>query len=98
MSDLLVILSLFFSLLAILLSYASRYNRLREYNIKLKMKLTDLALKTDNDIYAVYTVSEEDKNKIRELKNQKNKIEAVKLLKKNYQMDLFEAKVYVDYL
>ena len=98
MSDLLVILSLFFSLLAILLSYASRCSRLREYNIKLKMKLTDLALKTDNDIYVVYTVSEEDKNKIRELKNQKNKIDAVKLLKKNYQMDLFEAKVYVDYL
>ena len=76
----------------------SRYNRLRKYNVNLKMKLTDLALRTDNDIYAIYKVSEDDKDKIRELKAQKKKIDAVKLLKENYQMDLFEAKTYVDYL
>lgn len=62
------------------------------------MKLTDLALKTGNDIYAIYSVSDEDKAKIRVLKNQKNKIAAIRLLKENYQMNLFEAKTYVDYL
>ena len=79
-------------------SYSSRYNRLRKYNVNLKMKLTDLALKTGNDIYAIYKVSEDDKAKIRELKAQKKKIDAVKLLKEDYSMDLFEAKTYVDYL
>ncbi len=68
------------------------------YNVNLKMKLTDLALKTGNDIYAIYKVSEDDKAKIRKLKAQKKKLEAVKLLKESYQMDLFEAKTYVDYL
>lgn len=62
------------------------------------MKLTELALKTGNDIYAIYKVSEDDKAKIRELKAQKKKIDAVKLLKENYSMDLFEAKTYVNYL
>ena len=76
----------------------SRYNRLRKYNVNLKMKLTDLVLKTGNGIYAIYKVSEDDKAKIRELKAQKKKIDAVKLLKENYQMDLFEVKTYVDYL
>ena len=82
----------------VLVSYSSRYNRLRKYNVNLKMKLTDLALKTGNDIYAIYKVREDDKAKIRELKAQKKKIAAVKLLKENYEMDLFEAKTYVDYL
>ena len=82
----------------VLVSYSSRYNRLRKYNVNLKMKLTDLALKTGNDIYAIYKVSEDDKAKIRELKAQKKKIDAVKLLKEDYSMDLFEAKTYVDYL
>lgn len=82
----------------VLVSYSSRYNRLRKYNVNLKMKLTDLALKTVNDIYAIYKVSEDDKAKIRELKAQKKKIDAVKLLKEDYSMDLFEAKTYVDYL
>ena len=49
------------------------------------MKLTDLALRTDNDIYAIYKVSDDDKAKIRELKAQKKKIDAVKLLKENYE-------------
>ena len=57
-----------------------------------------MALKTGNDIYAIYKVSEDDKAKIRELKAQKKKIDAVKLLKEDYSMDLFEAKTYVDYL
>lgn len=62
------------------------------------MKLTDLALRTDNEIYAVYKVSAEDKAKIRALRGQNNKISAVKLLKENYRMGLFEAKTYVKYL
>ena len=85
-------------LLSVCTSHCSRYNRLRKYNVNLKMKLTELALKTGNDIYAIYKVSEDDKAKIRELKAQKKKIDAVKLLKENYSMDLFEAKTYVNYL
>ncbi len=76
----------------------SRHSRLRKYNVNLKMKLTDLALKNGNDIYAIYKVSEDDKAKIRELKAQKKKIDAVRSLKENYQMDLFESKTYIDYL
>ncbi len=78
--------------------YCANHSNLRKQNIKLKMKLTDLALKTRNDIYAVYTGSDEDKAKIRVLKNQKNKIAAIRLLKENYRMNLFEAETYVDYL
>lgn len=81
-----------------LVYYHANHNKLRKQNIKLKMKLTDLALKTGNDIYAIYAVSDEDKAKIRGLKRQNNKIAAVKLLKGNYQMGLFEAKTYVEYL
>lgn len=71
---------------------------LRKYNVRLKMKLTDLALKTNNEIYAVYYVTDEDKAKILKLKGQDHKIDAIKLLKSNYRMDLFEAKAYVDCL
>ena len=81
-----------------LVYYCANNNTLRKQNIKLKMKLTDLALKSRNDIYAVYAVSDEDKAKIRALKGQNNKIAAVKLLKDNYQMGLFEAKTYVEHL
>lgn len=87
-----------FAFLSSMVSHYLSYNRLQKYNVRLKMKLTDLALKTDNEIYAVYKVSDEDKTKIRSLKGQNNKIAAVKLLKDNYQMGLFEAKNYVDYL
>ena len=80
------------------LQKAEEKPQIKYQKINLKMKLTDLALKTGNDIYAIYKVSEDDKAKIRELKAQKKKIDAVKLLKENYQMDLFEAKTYVDYL
>ena len=62
------------------------------------MKLTDLAVNTNNDIYAVYSVSNDDKAKIKELKKQNKKIDAIKLLKNNYQMSLFDAKTYVDYM
>ena len=75
--------------ISIFTPYCSRYNRLRKCNVNLKMKLTDLALKTGNDIYAIYKVSEDDKANIRELKEQKKKIDAVKLPKENYFMDLF---------
>ena len=62
------------------------------------MKLTDLALKTDNEIYAVYNETDKDKAKILKLKGQNHKIDAIKLLKSKYRMDLFEAKAYVDCL
>ena len=75
---------------------SARYRNLQKSNIILKMKLTDLALQTNNDIYAVYTISREDKAKIKAFKTQNNKIEAIKILKNKYYLSLFEAKCYID--
>ena len=87
-SKICLFLSIGYMILCVLLRNIS----LRKYNVKLKMKLTELALKTDNDIYAIYNVSKEDKVKIMDLKKQNKKIDAVKLLKDNYSLSLYEAK------
>ena len=85
-SKICLFLSIGYMILCVLLRNIS----LRKYNVKLKMKLTELALKTD--IYAIYNVSKEDKVKIMDLKKQNKKIDAVKLLKDNYSLSLYEAK------
>lgn len=97
-SELLRCFALCCTFLFIVLSRYASYSQLRKYNVRLKMKLTDLALKTNNEIYAVYKITDEDKAKILKLKSQKRRIDAIKLLKSNYHMDLFEAKAYMDCL
>lgn len=74
------------------------FSNLRRQNTYLKKKLTDLALKTGNDDYVMYNISDNDKDKMINLKRSGNKIQAIKILKENYRMSLVEAKDYIDLL
>ena len=86
------------TLVSIVIVYSKMFSNLRKQNTYLKKKLTDLALKTGNDDYAMYNISDNDKDEIINLKESGNKIQAIKLLKENYRMSLVEAKDYIDLL
>ena len=86
------------TLVSIVVLYSKMSSNLRKQNIYLKKKLTDLALKTGNNDYVMYNISDNDKDEIINLKRSGNKIQAIKILKENYHMSLVEAKDYIDLL
>ena len=86
------------TLVSIVVVYSKMFSNLRKQNTYLKKKLTDLALKTGNNDYVMYNISDNDKDKMINLKRSGNKIQAIKILKENYRMSLVEAKDYIDLL
>ena len=86
------------TLVSIVVLYSKMFSNLRRQNTYLKKKLTDLALKTGNNDYVMYNISDNDKDKMINLKRSGNKIQAIKILKENYRMSLVEAKDYIDLL
>ena len=86
------------TLVSIVVLYSRMFSNLRRQNTYLKKKLTDLALKTGNNDYVMYNISDNDKDKMINLKRSGNKIQAIKILKENYRMSLVEAKDYIDLL
>ena len=73
-------------------------NRLRQQNVRLKLKLSTLAAKANYPEEMPYKVTAEEKIKIKALARQNKKIEAIKILKTNHNMPLFDAKTYIDLL
>jgi ribosomal protein L7/L12 len=94
MEDLFITILICAVLLGIFLEH--KFDQIKKRYKKLEKKYNDLAIKTGNEELATTFISEKDLEEICKLKEQGKIVKAVKFVRTQTEMDLLEAKQYVD--